>query len=103
MYIAMNRFKIVPGKEEDFEEVWATRDTHLDQVPGYVEFRLLRGPEHEDHTLYASHTIWESEAAFRDWTRSEAFKAAHRNTGDNRGLYLGHPQFEGFQVTLGSD
>ncbi|NRB71119.1 MAG: antibiotic biosynthesis monooxygenase [Xanthomonadales bacterium] len=103
MYIAMNRFKIVPGKEEDFEEVWATRDTHLDQVPGYVEFRLLRGPEHEDHTLYASHTIWESEAAFRDWTRSEAFKAAHRNAGDNRGLYLGHPQFEGFQVTLGSD
>ena len=103
MYIAMNRFKIVPGKEEDFEEVWATRDTHLDQVPGYVEFRLLRGPEHEDHTLYASHTIWESEAAFRDWTRSEAFKAAHRNAGDNRGLYLGHHQFEGFQVTLGSD
>ena len=103
MYIAMKRFKIVPGKEEDFEEVWATRDTHLDQVPGYVEFRLLRGPEHEDHTLYASHTIWESEAAFRDWTRSEAFKAAHRNAGDNRGLYLGHPQFEGFQVTLGSD
>ena len=103
MYIAMNRFKIVPGKEEDFEEVWATRDTHLDQVPGYVEFRLLRGPEHEDHTLYASHTIWASEAAFRDWTRSEAFKAAHRNAGDNRGLYLGHPQFEGFQVTLGSD
>ena len=103
MYIAMNRFKIVPGKEEDFEEVWATRDTHLDQVPGYVEFRLLRGPEHEDHTLYASHTIWESEAAFRDWTRSEAFKAAHRNAGDNRGLYLGHPQFEGFQVKLGSD
>ena len=103
MYIAMNRFKIVPGKEEDFEEVWATRDTHLDQVPGYVEFRLLRGPEHEDHTLYASHTIWESEAAFRDRTRSEAFKAAHRNAGDNRGLYLGHPQFEGFQVTLGSD
>ena len=103
MYIAMNRFKIVPGKEEDFEEVWATRDTHLDQVPGYVEFRLLRGPAHEDHTLYASHTIWESEAAFRDWTRSEAFKAAHRNAGDNRGLYLGHPQFEGFQVTLGRD
>ena len=29
MYIAMNRFKIVPGKEDEFEKVWRERDTHL--------------------------------------------------------------------------
>ena len=103
MYIAMNRFKIVPGSEADFEKVWATRDTHLDAVPGFKEFHLVRGPEHEDHVLYASHTIWESEAAFQDWTRSEAFREAHKNAGDNRALYLGHPEFEGFTVVLSSE
>lgn len=100
MYIAMNRFKIVRGSEEAFEQVWANRDTHLDATPGFKEFHLLRGPEHEDHVLYASHTIWESEAAFQDWTKSEAFREAHKNAGDNRALYLGHPEFEGFTVVL---
>jgi hypothetical protein len=32
-------------------------DSHLDEVPGFVEFHLLKGPEAEDHTLYASHTV----------------------------------------------
>ena len=57
-----------------------------------------KAPKAEDHTLYASHTIWESRAAFDAWTKSEAFRAAHRNAGDHKPLYLGHPQFEGFEV-----
>ncbi len=31
-------------------------------------FHLLRGPGGDDHTLYASHTIWQSRAAFEAWT-----------------------------------
>lgn len=58
MYIAMNRFKIVRGEEDAFEEVWRSRERYLGSVPGYKDFKLLRGPEREDHTLYASHTIW---------------------------------------------
>ena len=34
MYIAMNRFKIDPGRENDFEKIWKERDTHLEGVPG---------------------------------------------------------------------
>ena len=98
MYIAMNRFRVTKGSESAFEQVWASRDTHLDKVPGFVEFHLLRGPEFEDHTLYASHTVWANHAAFEAWTKSEAFRAAHARAGDNKPLYLGHPQFEGFEV-----
>ena len=98
MFIAMNRFRVVKGSEADFEQVWLSRDSHLDEVPGFVEFHLLRGPEVEDHTLYASHTVWQSRAAFEAWTTSEAFRAAHRRAGDNKPLYLGPPQFEGFEV-----
>ena len=100
MYIAMNRFRIVRGQEDAFEGVWKSRETHLDNVPGFNEFRLLKGPERDDHTLYASHTIWASEADFVAWTKSEAFRAAHKNAGDNRHLYLGHPEFEGFEPVI---
>lgn len=101
MYIAMNRFKVAPGSETAFEEVWAKRDTHLKEVPGFIEFHLLKGPQRDDHVLYASHTIWASHADFEAWTRSEQFRAAHRNAGNaggNRPVYLGHPEFEGFEV-----
>jgi len=98
MFIAMNRFRVAKGSEADFEHVWISRDSHLDKVPGFVEFHLLKGPEAEDHTLYASHTVWKNRAVFEAWTKSEAFRAAHHKAGDNKPLYLGHPQFEGFEV-----
>ncbi len=98
MFIAMNRFRVLRGEEKAFETVWLERDTHLAGVPGFVAFHLLRGPEAEDHTLFSSHTIWRSREAFEAWTRSEAFRSAHKGAGGNKPLYLGHPQFEGFEV-----
>lgn len=95
MYIAMNRFRIVKGSEATFEKIWADRDSHLQEVPGFVEFNLLRGSEQEDHTLYISHTHWETEENFHDWTQSEAFRKAHANAGKTPNVYLGPPQFEG--------
>jgi len=98
MFIAMNRFHVRKGSEDAFEQVWLTRDTHLEKVPGFVEFHLLKGPETEDYMLYASHTVWQSRTAFEAWTKSEAFRAAHHRAGENKPLYLDHPQFEGFEV-----
>ena len=99
MFIAMNRFRVKKGSEHDFEQVWLNRDTQLNKVPGFVEFHLLKGPQRDDHVLYSSHTIWANHAAFEGWTRSDAFRAAHRNAGnESRSLYLGHPEFEGFEV-----
>jgi heme-degrading monooxygenase HmoA len=98
MFIAMNRFKVVKGEEQSFEHIWLSRETHLETVPGFVEFHLLRGPERDDHTLYSSHTIWASRDSFTAWTQSEQFRAAHGGTGQHKPLYLGHPEFEGFDV-----
>jgi heme-degrading monooxygenase HmoA len=98
MFIAMNRFKVARGSEAAFEQVWTSRETRLEAVPGFVEFHLLRGPERDDHVLYTSHSIWGSREAFEAWTRSEAFRRAHRDAGQNKPLYLDHPEFEGFEV-----
>ncbi|MEY8801337.1 antibiotic biosynthesis monooxygenase [Leisingera sp. XS_AS12] len=101
-YIAMNRFKIRLGREADFESIWASRESRLKEVPGFREFRLLKGPEAADHRLYSSHVIWDSREDFEAWTKSEQFRAAHRNAGKREGEspIMGHPQFEGFETVL---
>ena len=58
MFIAMNRFRIALGREETFEDLWRKRESYLDEVPGFRQFHLLRGPSDEEATLYASHTVW---------------------------------------------
>lgn len=100
MYIAMNRFRIAPGREEAFEAIWRERETFLEEVPGFREFHLLRGPADGEATLYASHSVWDSREHFENWTRSEAFRKAHASAGGARDIYLGPPQFEGFEVVL---
>ncbi len=98
VFIAMNRFKVLKDATDEFEAVWRNRDSHLNEMKGFVEFHLLRGPEHEDHILYSSHTVWASKADFEAWTRSEQFRKAHGRAPGTRQLYAGHPQFEGFEV-----
>ncbi|AWC23578.1 heme-degrading monooxygenase IsdG [Aminobacter sp. MSH1] len=104
MYIAMNRFKVQNGSETAFEDVWKNRDSSLSEMKGFREFHLLRGPvnEAEDYTLYASHTVWASQDDFVAWTKSENFRAAHKNAGSSKASYVGHPQFEGFSVVEGA-
>lgn len=104
MYIAMNRFKVQNGSETAFEDVWKNRDSSLNEMKGFREFHLLRGPvnEAEGYTLYASHTIWASQDDFVAWTKLENFRNAHKNAGSSKASYVGHPQFEGFSVVEGA-
>ena len=51
-FIAMNRFKIVPGMESEFEAIWKSRNTYLEEVPGFIRFNLVKGPR-----TGRSHTI----------------------------------------------
>jgi len=101
MYLAMNRFRIARGKEDDFVQMWRERDSYLAEVPGFVRFHLLRGASTDEFTLFASHTEWRSEADFEAWTQSEAFRAAHANAGrSSRDMYMGPPQLEMFESVL---
>lgn len=101
-FIAMNRFKITPGREADFEEIWRNRDRNLKEMKGFVEFRLLKGATTEEYTLYSSHVIWDSRDDFEAWTKSQQFRDSHKNAGQGRssGVMAGHPNFEGFETVL---
>lgn len=98
MFIAMNRFRVLRGSEADFERVWLERDSHLDQVPGFLEFHFLKGREDDEHTLYVSHSAWRSREDFENWTRSDAFRKAHRTAGGNKTLYAEPPTLELFEA-----
>jgi heme-degrading monooxygenase HmoA len=100
VFIAMNNFKVLPGKEEAFEEVWKGRDSHLKSVPGILHFALLRGDTQGE---YVSHSTWESRAAFDAWTQSEAFGAGHRGSGSMMGVLAGPPAVKLFESVLEQD
>lgn len=101
MFIAMNRFMIKKGMEQDFIDIWKQRDSYLNDVPGFKEFNLLQGESFDEHTLFASHSIWESEQKFIDWTHSEAFRKAHAHAGEGtKDVYMGPPNLECFNTVI---
>ena len=68
----------------------------MPQVPGFVSFHPMKGAVTPEHTLYASHTLWANEADFTAWTKSEAFRSAHRGAGRHGEIYAGQPELELF-------
>ncbi|MFN4102448.1 MAG: antibiotic biosynthesis monooxygenase family protein [Pararhodobacter sp.] len=98
MYLAMNRFTVPLENAEEFEALWLNRESRLHEMPGFVEFHMLKGAEEDGHRLYASHTVWASEEAFRGWTTSDQFRASHARAGETRKLHAGAPKFEGFNA-----
>jgi heme-degrading monooxygenase HmoA len=96
MFIAMNQFRVAPGKGEAFEEIWRERETYLGEVPGFLHFALLRGDEEGE---YISHSTWASREAFMAWTESEAFRRGHAQ-GSLMGVLQGPPQVRLYDVVL---
>ena len=87
-------------KRRIFKIFVKTVETHLNDVSGFIEFHLVKGKTEETHTVYASHSTWNSRKDFESWTKSEAFRKAHKGAGEHSGIYLGHPEFEGFEVII---
>ena len=96
MFVAMNRFRVVPAREGEWERIWKERESHLQGVPGFLEFALLRGDEEGD---YISHSIWRDRAAFDAWTRSDAFAKGHAQ-GSLQGILAGPPQLGLYQGVI---
>ncbi len=92
----MNHFKIAPGREADFEAQWRGRESYLKDVPGFVQFALLKGDEPGE---YVSHTTWRDRAAFVAWMQSPAFTAAHRQ-GSVAGVVQGPPHATLYEAVI---
>ena len=96
----MNKFKIVLGKEDEFEAVWKNRETQLQGIKGFKKFNLIKGHTNKEFSIYMSHSEWGTEKNFWDWTKSKSFKLSNKDVASHRNLYLGSPYYEGFKVII---
>ncbi|MCA9846873.1 MAG: antibiotic biosynthesis monooxygenase [Dehalococcoidia bacterium] len=96
MFIAMNRFQVHPERSDEFERSWRERDSYLAEVPGFVEFALLKG---DNPGEYISHSRWESRDAFKAWTQSDAFTRAHAS-GLSEDVLADHPRVSMYESVL---
>lgn len=69
VYRVLLRMEIVPGREEQFEQVWRDGARTIAEEPANVGQTLLRGDE-EDGTYYIV-SDWVDERSFREYETSE--------------------------------
>ena len=96
MYVAMNNFKVAADRTADFERIWRERESYLQEVPGFVQFALLKADAEGE---YISHSTWQDHDAFIAWTQSEAFAAGHRQ-GSLMGVLEGPPQLSTYEALI---
>lgn len=94
MIVVSNRIPVARGQESAFEARFRDRARLVESQPGFRGFQLLRPLESE---CYVVLTWWDSEADFRAWTESAAFRAAHRERPP-RELFAGPNVFELHEV-----
>ena len=95
MFIAMNHFRVQPGKSDEFERIWRERESYLADVPGFVRFALLRSDDGE----YISHSTWESRSVFEAWTESDSFRRGHAQSS-LAGILAGPPVIRMYDAVL---
>ena len=76
MITVANRIPVKPEFAEKFEEAFQKRLGLVDEMPGFVAYKLLRPGKEEDP--YVVLTFWESEEKFRAWTQSENLREQHK-------------------------
>lgn len=74
-FVVQNTFRVKPYKCCEFEQMWKTRESFLQQMPGFITFELLKNKEKEGN--YISQTMWKTRQDFSNWLNSEEFEKSH--------------------------
>ena len=61
------------------------------------KFNLIKGSINKEYSLYIFHSEWNSESDFINWTKSDLFKLSHKDHINQKNLFLGPPNFDGYQ------
>ena len=104
IFVAQNRFVVKTGKERDFEERWASRESKLASVPGFLGFYMLRrdAAKADDNFNYISTSLWKDMDSFQAWQRSPEFASAHSKASPSAGesIYEGPPRVAFYEGKL---
>jgi len=84
MFVALSRFVVANGMEDQVRAAFQARAGLVDKAPGFVRMEVLNPRDHPEEFWLM--TWWRDEASFDAWHRSHAYKDAH--AGMPRGLKL---------------
>lgn len=78
-HVVMNNFWIEPTYEDQFEAAFANGMKHVENVPGLIDYDLLKGDfdEGTQSFQYRSLMVWESPEHSKKWLQSVSFQLAH--------------------------
>ena len=85
--VGMN-YRVIPGKESDFEEKFAAVLGALNAAPGHTSSTLWK--DVADGASYLITSEWNDEQAFKDFITSDAFRSV-TNWGKEQ-ILSGRPQ-----------
>lgn len=91
IFVVQNRFNVVEGKETQFEQRWATRESKLHEFPGFVGFYLLRrdATKADDGFNFTSSAIWKDRASFLNWKAARSVGEKPHGGGAGKGGPVG--------------
>lgn len=75
-FVAINYIQCLPEYKERFEYLFSSRAKAIDTTPGFIEMHVLRPEKEADAYLVISY--WQTEDAFKNWTRSAEFIEGHK-------------------------
>jgi heme-degrading monooxygenase HmoA len=85
--VGMN-YRVIPGKQQDFEEKFRAVIGALEAAPGHTASTLWK--DTSDDASYLITSEWSDEQAFRDFIQSDAFRDV-TNWGKEQ-ILAGRPQ-----------
>ncbi|HLT57089.1 MAG TPA: antibiotic biosynthesis monooxygenase [Bacillota bacterium] len=89
-YVVMNHIPVAEDSKPVFEDNFKKRRQEVDQMPGFLAFRLLRPLK---GNTYIVMTQWATETDFENWKKSSAFQKAHDKQAVKQPAYFAERPF----------
>lgn len=83
MFMAENRLALKKGSAEETTKRFYSRQG-IENIKGFKDMLVTVTQEMEDVDEVKILTIWDSEASFKKWLKSDEFKEAHKNVRQNK-------------------
>ncbi|MDQ3020810.1 MAG: antibiotic biosynthesis monooxygenase [Bacteroidota bacterium] len=74
-FVAINYISCKDHYRQRFEELFGSRAHAIDKMPGFEFMEVLKPRDSNSEYLIVSH--WDSEEAFKGWTKSKEFLEGH--------------------------
>ncbi|WP_153731395.1 antibiotic biosynthesis monooxygenase family protein [Sporosarcina obsidiansis] len=82
-FAVLNNIPVSENGREIFEQRFNNRARLIEAEPGFVAIRVLRPIDTDTYVIL---TMWEDEASFENWQKSQAYGKAHAKRGTEEGV-----------------